>query len=283
MKKIILGILIISILLLSACASRQGVLTKEHDKRFSEILDSVEINVKTSDPYPESDGNRTLVWEHVLELNHEEADAVHLNFDYLNVIGWHQEMYYEKDFGECDLNAPEGFTRELVNNNTISERAIVEEQEEGVYSIGSLTMIPCNVHTLKKQILCDGCEMPDESEGYITYQEYIQNIDKYVGGDYILFKDEKDNILSINFIEPGKSLNINKETLLFPMTEKIKIQLYAKKDNTFRYHSLTMNEFGEIIEKGEMLGKGISLKSVDYIKQKDPLEVISRDFYINQE
>jgi len=269
MKKIILGFLLI-ILLLSACKlQKQGSdFSLGEDRIVNQILKSVEINIKSPNPYPEGNEERGVVWKHVLDINHEEADAFHLRFGYLNVIGWYtQDMYYEKNFGECDLNAPEGFTRELINGNTIIEKEIAQKPEDGVYSLGSLTKIPCKIHTFTKQILCHNCPIPDDSAGYITYQELYEQADKYIDGDFVVFKDENDNVLSIYFQSPSESSNIREVMLAFDMAQKVNIELHSKRDNINRFSSSSINEFGEIIKRGEMLGNGIYLQSIEYIKR----------------
>jgi hypothetical protein len=233
------------------------------NKNFPIIVGEYFVSVKSPTPYPRAETEeRTLLWQEEInlkellnfnniDLNKSFFDSLEkfhwardininnfnlslehieviLNFEKFNVFGnYTDDIYYEIDYGECNLNAPEGFTRTLIDPNTIHQKQIVvEDSEYGIYSSGSLEIIPCGIVSTKRLVYFDHLSIPDKTNNFLTYSQLYENRDKYLEGDFIVIKNSVDEVIYVS----NNSQNSLK-AISFKYTDNIKIELYGNNDD----------------------------------------------------
>ena len=181
MKKtmIIVGILIALTLLFMGFFLFGNQIGVGKPARFGEV---VNISIQTSHPYPNNEGGRVLVWSETLE--HIGATSLRLHFDKFEIDGRLKtpEIYEEVNYGDCDLNAPPGYTREMVDENTIIQKQIVEESDGDEIRVGGIGMIKCGIAQEKKEF---------------TPQELFDNLREYIEGDFVVIKDKNGNVIDV--------------------------------------------------------------------------------------
>ena len=191
-----------------------------------QVGETVDTNIQSPHPYPNSGSGKILVWSETLE--HQDATALRLHFNKFEIKGMINTptIFEEVNYGECDLNAPEGYKRELINPNTIRETQIVEQQP-GEVSAGSSRSIKCGISQEKKQF---------------TPQEIFDNYNKYIEGDFVAIKNKDGKILDILLRESlpnfeGSSTDFLRQDVwgqTYDGVDSISIEFYAdESDNGF--------------------------------------------------
>lgn len=173
-----ISIFVLGIFLVSACTI--GGAKPKPESKLVISGSTVDINIETPHPYPNSDSGRKVVWSYKLE--HPKATYLRLHFNNIQIKYGNvnpPSIYEEVDHGECDLNAPEGYKRELMDPNTIKETQIIEQQG-GEVSVSSLRTIKCGIIKEKKEY---------------TDQEIFDN--NWIEGDFLLIKDRDGKVLDI--------------------------------------------------------------------------------------
>jgi hypothetical protein len=221
-KKYLIGISFLFILLVfSGCAQeqREGM---QDIYIIEEPIKSVNVDIKAQGPF--NSDERNIVWTYELELEQiDEADYVVLNFDELDFVGQYMNQYESVDLGECDLNAPDGYVREIIDDGMI-QRSIQDNgspDENGDISVGGIEVIPCGIVQEKTEIF-----------RFLTkenFQKIYDEKDKYIQGDFLVIKNGKNEVLYIEFNQytnPG-----NEGLIKVPIEDKIIFEIYASTDN----------------------------------------------------
>lgn len=120
--------------------------------------------------------------------------------------------YEDVDYGECDLTAREGYTRELVNPNTIIEKQIVEQSNQGI-SVGGETVIPCGIKS----------ELVEHSA-----QEIVNN--NLMKGDYVVIKDGQGTVLDMFTFNSFRQQEFDQWTPIYRNVDTLTIELYADQE-----------------------------------------------------
>lgn len=182
------------------------------------IAEGIDIDIQTPHPYLNSDSNRDVVWSYTLE--YPDATLLRLHFNRFEIK--YEEItaptvFEEVDYGECDLNAPKGYERKLIDPNTIQETQIVE-QKPGELSVGSSRLIKCGIVEEKKEY---------------TDQEIFDN--NWVGGDFLLVKDKDGNVLDIITKKPSHYESLDFWSDIYHV-DTIILELYAdNKENAYGF------------------------------------------------
>jgi len=191
-----------------------------------QVGETIDTNIQSSHPYPNGVGGKVLVWSETLE--HQGATSLRLHFNKFEIKGIINTptIFEEVDYGECDLNALEGYERILIDPNTIQENQIVEQQP-GEVSVGSTRLIKCGIVQEKKQF---------------TPQEIFDNYNEYIQGDFVAIKDKNGKVLDILLRESLPNLEGSPADFLrqdvwgqtYHDIDTITIELYAdESDNGF--------------------------------------------------
>lgn len=220
LKYYLLSVLLIFVVLISGCLNKGGGLDKAGE--------GVNVDIQTPHPYVSSNGGKVLIWSYTLQ--HPRATLLKLHFKKFEIKGMINSntptIFEEVDYGKCDLNAPEGYKRELVDSNTIKETQIVK-QESGGAPLGSLRFIKCGVVQEKKQF---------------TPQEIFDNYNEYVLGDFVAIKDNNGKVLDVLVRESLPKFGGSPEDFLrediwgqtYHDIDSITIELYAdESDNGY--------------------------------------------------
>ena len=232
-KYIVLTILIAFVVLWIALISRT-LPTREGVANVT-IGETIETDIQTPHPYPNGEDGRTLVWSETIE--YPGAAFMRLHFSKIDILGERFEpptIYEEVDYGECDLNAPPGWTREWNGENTITQKQIVEESDEDGIRVGGISIIKCGIAEEKKEF---------------TAQELFDNNLDWADGDFLVVRNAGGVAIDIihgksyGRYEAGSGIIYKKEDVWsksYWNTDKITLELYADE---------TQNSFGLYIDK----------------------------------
>lgn len=213
------------------------------DDKLLQIGAVVEVNIQSPHPYPNGNPNekRSLVWSDT--LNHPGATSLRLHFNRFEIKYGNMNppiIFEEVDYGECDLNAPEGYERKLIDPNTIQETQIVE-QKPGEVSVGSSRLIKCGIVKEKREY---------------SAQEIFDN--NWIDGDLLLVKNREGNILEILTKSPFFLQNQHDFwSHTYSGVDSITLEFYADS---------TDNDFGISIDK---YSRGFTEEEREQVKQEN--------------
>jgi hypothetical protein len=190
-KKILIGLLLlIAFSLIFGCNSSTGL---------AGVGQNVNAQVDSPHPYPNSIGDRILAWSET--ISYPNATYLRLHFSKIEVIGSLSIPTAPIDYGPCDLNAPEGYTRFRIGPNSIGEAPTKNLQIDDNGNIGIIPNPPTSsegsastgsspgINTIK----CGVIQEPIK----LTPQEMFSDADKYIQGDFVAIKDKNGKVLDI--------------------------------------------------------------------------------------
>ena len=230
-KRITIAIMLIVLILLFAglFLFRNPIGIEKPARSGEEII----ISLETPHPYPNSKDGRVLVWSETIE--HPGAKSLRIHFNRIDILGRFElpTLYEEVNYGECDLNASLGYTREMVDKNTIIQKQMVEESDKGEISAGVIEIIKCGMVQEKKEF---------------TPQELFDNHQNWAEGDFLAVKNSDGIVVDIIH---GESYGKFDEEELYYLKEDVWSNTYYGSDSITLelYADETENGFGLSVDR----------------------------------